>query len=61
MNFLGESKCSVCGRIFFYTSADDWAYKRMDNRHGKMKYFCSWTCLRIWEKKHENHKPKRKI
>lgn len=50
-----DRKCPICGKIFGVLDADKWAYK-----DGKpMKYFCSWTCLRKWQK--ENTKPQKEL
>lgn len=41
-----EKKCSKCGKGFI--AGPEWAY-----RHGKgynALLFCSWGCLRAWEK-----------
>lgn len=50
-----DRKCPICGKIFGVLDADKWAYK-----DGKpMKYFCSWTCLRKWQKEHT--KPQKEL
>ena len=51
---LSPRFCQMCGKEFYPPSAD-WAYKE-----GKMKvkYFCSWGCLRQWEKE-KDEKEKR--
>lgn len=50
-----DRKCPICGKVFGVLDADKWAYK-----DGKpMKYFCSWTCLRKWQKEHT--KPQKEL
>lgn len=57
--FFGENECPICGRKFYYYSADEWAYKKYD-KNNHMRYFCSWGCMRKWEKENANNKSKRK-
>lgn len=38
-------KCPICGKEFYPSGR--WAYKKLG------KYFCSWSCLRKWEKANE--------
>lgn len=35
-------KCPICGKEFYRTT--EWAYRRND-RHGKMRYLCSYSCM----------------
>lgn len=44
-----DTKCPMCGKIFLRPDID-WGYKRWTEN--KAIYFCSWTCLRKFEKKH---------
>ena len=39
-----DRKCPMCGKEFFVRDANDWVYKR------NSQYFCSWHCLRNYEK-----------
>lgn len=55
-------KCKTCGREFNVLFEEDWVYKRT---HAHMKdlgsryYFCSWSCLRAYDREQEKkHKPK---
>ena len=43
-----EIECPVCGKVVHTMNRGEWAYK-IDNEHGR-KLFCSWTCLRNYEK-----------
>ena len=45
---LYKRKCPVCGKKF--ESGRKYAYKR-EHRHNNFYYFCSWHCLREYEKK----------
>lgn len=47
-----DTECPICGKVFLRPDAD-WIYRRWTGN--KMLYFCSWGCLRRFEKK----KPKR--
>ena len=44
-----EKTCIVCGRVFCIT--DEWVYVR--GSHEQMRYFCSWHCLREYDRTHE--------
>ena len=49
-------KCRVCGKLFFCDCADLWVYKKAYNRKkvgGRghpITWFCSWKCMREYEK-----------
>lgn len=45
-----EKRCEQCGKIF-ETPCGDWAYKK-DRKHG-VYWFCTWSCLRKWEREHK--------
>ena len=49
-------KCKCCGKSI-YSDPELWAYKRMTKKRKNVKstfiYFCSWTCMRSYEKKKE--------
>lgn len=45
--FIYEKACTNCGRHFGVLHTDLWAYKRGGS------YFCSWKCLRAFEKSKE--------
>ena len=42
--------CPVCKKEFYVLDVGIWAYKKK-NKKGHNRYFCSWTCMRAWEKK----------
>ena len=49
---LGRDKtCPMCGKEFLMKR--EYAYKREER--GKMTFFCSWHCLREYDRKHEGH------
>lgn len=47
--------CAECKRTFECTSLELWAYRVGAQHNSKDKMFCSWKCLRKWEK--ESQKP----
>ena len=48
---LQKRKCSLCGKEFYTTLGNDYAYKI--KVAGRVKIFCSWKCLREKQKKHK--------
>lgn len=42
--------CPVCKKDFYLLDVGIWAYKKR-NPKGHNRYFCSWSCMRAWEKK----------
>lgn len=42
--------CDECGKSFLCTDVGRWVYKMSSGK--RIKYFCSWKCLRACEKKH---------
>lgn len=52
--------CPACGKKKFISSPGEWAYRRnvQGKYHSQTKLFCSWSCLRKWERDHPS--PKRK-
>lgn len=48
-------KCRVCKQNFTIPSWYDYVFK-ISNDRGGYHYFCSWHCLRAWEKTHDNKK-----
>jgi len=48
----GFRECECCGKRFYIESLQDYVYKRTVQRKNTMVnlWFCSWTCLRRWEK-----------
>lgn len=49
--FVHEKNCPVCGKHFAMSRIDLWAYRRKENHQDN--YFCSWRCLRAWDKQKE--------
>ena len=47
---LKERKCPVCGKIFIIQNPLDYVYKRKPKT--TTKFFCSWGCMRAWDKEH---------
>ena len=59
--FENEKDCPVCGRHFVITGmAEEWVYKKNKSwkKHVSL-YFCSWRCLREYERKHEAKRSKK--
>ena len=46
--------CPICGREFYVSSVDAWTYKKYPKKVGKTILFCTWTCMRKWERSHEH-------
>ena len=46
-------KCKECGKKFF--ANDDYVYKHKRGPHDA-KWFCSWSCMRKYEKEQEAKK-----
>lgn len=44
-----QRKCPVCGKLFWAQDAQ-WAYKKNVVALNGMAWFCSWKCLRKYEK-----------
>ena len=43
--------CPVCGRRWFVCDLDQWVFFRWKGA-GQRDYFCSWKCIREWDKDH---------
>lgn len=45
--------CPICGKAF-YTRGTSWGYKwrKVCRKKETVEYFCSWGCLREWERRH---------
>ena len=52
IDWIDERKCAICGKPFYPPVLGEWAYKKFRHPgHGTaMYYFCSWSCLRKFEK-----------
>ena len=46
---LKENICPICGRRFIVQDVDSYVYK---SKKPQRKVFCSWGCLRKYEKEH---------
>ena len=49
--------CPICGKEFH--AGADWVYRRGYDEHHR-SYFCSWKCIRLYEKQEEEKKLRRK-
>lgn len=56
---LGESKCIICGKLFYRPDAKNWAYKYV-NSHGDERATCSYKCNNIAKEKYGRKKGSRK-
>lgn len=54
--------CPECGKPFPVGDVGNYAYKRYvsDNSVSHIAYFCSWSCLRKFDKRYEEEKKKKK-
>lgn len=52
----GKHICPICKKVF-YTQTAEWGYK-VGSKKGKI-YFCTWGCLREFEKMREWRKAER--
>ena len=54
--YFDEKTCHCCHKEFVVPDTGSWIYKRREykGKKGKdgqnLRYFCSWACLRAWEK-----------
>lgn len=55
INGIAEAKCSCCNKQIFMISPTLYVYKQQG------KYFCSYHCLREYEKNKETKVDRRKI
>ena len=57
-----ERKCPQCGKIHYPIDLENYAYKRIRCLKGteRLLYFCSWSCLRAYEKEQEEKKKAKK-
>lgn len=52
--------CPICGKHFFVPIMGEWVYHKTPNAVSRTsKYFCSWTCMRKYEKLEEEEEIKR--
>ena len=45
--------CPVCGKMFICPNSRHWVYQLKQN---KSLFFCSWTCIRAWERNNSKSK-----
>lgn len=46
--------CEQCGKLFVKGLVIDWAYKKVvKKKWTRTLWFCSWSCMRKWEKEHK--------
>lgn len=47
--------CTQCGKSFICHAPEEWAYRKSAGIRGtsRMMHFCSWGCMRKYEKEHE--------
>lgn len=53
-----EHKCRQCGKRFEIPAAEMWVYKR-PAKGEKYAYFCSWSCLRAWDRAAEEKRSRK--
>lgn len=57
VEWLEQRVCAVCGKVFWPPDPGSWVYKREKWNTKKFKYrtiyFCSWGCLRKYERGYE--------
>ena len=61
---IGSMKtCKTCGKEFNVLVEQDWVYKRSHEHTagGYRDYFCSWSCLRTYDREQEAKKKKKSI
>ena len=56
-----DKKCKECGKVFLVRDITDYAYSCATGKTGQGRaYFCSWGCLRKWERDEEHAKTMRR-
>lgn len=59
-------ECPICGKEFCVPVFEEWVYKREfntgkgNNKRNSRIVFCSWHCLRSWEKQREKEMEERR-
>ena len=56
--YQDEHKCGTCKKWFLITDLSQWVYKRPYK--GRTKLFCSWTCMRAFDRKMEEQRKQAK-
>lgn len=62
--FVGYAHvCPTCGKTFWVMHPTEWVYKRYRRRKDDVTtmFFCSWSCLRKFDKSREEKQKKKKI
>jgi len=56
----GYHTCPTCKVRKFVSHPGEYAYKKhiMLKNHSVLAFFCSWKCLRTWEREHPSTKRK---
>lgn len=49
---LLETECAECRKIFERPTKREWGYKRGSSHKGTCLFFCSWSCLRKYDREH---------
>lgn len=50
-DFLTERTCKQCGKTFGMPNPSMWTYKKYEySSYNRTVYFCSWSCIRAYEK-----------
>lgn len=53
MNYFKEYYCNLCGKPFICTDIENYVYT--SGKKYKRKLFCSWTCMRKYERQEEEN------
>jgi len=61
MGMWRKYECATCGKTFYCDDQTIWTYKLTTNvkRQYKRQMFCSYTCLRIAQKKKEENRKRK--
>ncbi len=63
-NFSRMCNCGECGKEFFVPVINEWVYKRKDymgSEKEETKFFCSWKCLRSFDREYEEKKRAKRL
>ena len=54
--------CPSCGKLFYVTDCERWAYKRnvSEKGNGEVKHFCKWSCLLKFDREYEEAKRRKR-
>ena len=59
--WMVSRKCPQCKKRFNMYTIYHAYYRKMDDKGGLIKYFCSWHCLREYDKLHPNKREQKLI